>query len=138
MSRDKKGRFTKGNSGRRRGVKNRQTQACEVLLDGEAEALTRKAVELALAGDTVALKLCMDRIFPAPKGRRIQLSMPTLIQASDAARAIGEVVEGVAQGNLTLPEANELSRLLDDWRTALETADLEERIAALEREQGRF
>jgi len=31
-------------------------------LEGEAEALTRKAVELALEGDVTALRLCLDRI----------------------------------------------------------------------------
>jgi hypothetical protein len=33
-----------------------------LLLDGEAEALTRKAVELALDGDASALRLCLDRV----------------------------------------------------------------------------
>jgi hypothetical protein len=54
----KKGRgrpFPKGQSGnpggRPRGSSNRATRAAEMLLDGEATALTRKAVELALAGD---------------------------------------------------------------------------------------
>jgi hypothetical protein len=31
-------------------------------LDGEAEAITRKAVELAKDGDGPALRLCMERI----------------------------------------------------------------------------
>ena len=36
----------------------------EALLDGEAETLTRKAIELATAGDMQALRLCLDRIAP--------------------------------------------------------------------------
>ena len=44
--------FPKGQSsnpaGRPRGSSNRATRAAELLLDGEATALTRKAVELAL------------------------------------------------------------------------------------------
>ncbi|HMD66380.1 MAG TPA: DUF5681 domain-containing protein [Stellaceae bacterium] len=46
--------FQKGQSGnpagRARGSINPATRAAELLLDGEATALTRKAVELALAG----------------------------------------------------------------------------------------
>ena len=45
------------------------------MLEGEAEKLTRKAVDLALAGDTVALKLCIDRILPLRRGRPVKLSL---------------------------------------------------------------
>ena len=48
--------------------------AAEALLDGEAEALTRKAVELALEGDTVALRLCLERLLPPRKSRRVTLT----------------------------------------------------------------
>ena len=34
-------------------------RAMEALLDGEAEELTRKAVELAKGGDMAALRLCL-------------------------------------------------------------------------------
>ena len=45
-------RFKKGNPGRRPGSRNKATVAVEALLDGEAEKLTRKAIEMALAGFT--------------------------------------------------------------------------------------
>jgi hypothetical protein len=41
---------------------NRATLAVEAILDGEAQALTRKAIELAKAGDTMALRLCLERL----------------------------------------------------------------------------
>ena len=48
VSRDANGRFRKGRSGNPRGrptgIRNKATQAAEELLDGEAEALTRRAV----------------------------------------------------------------------------------------------
>ena len=47
--------FEKGRSGnpggRRRGSHNKATLAAAALLAGESEALTRKAVEMALGGD---------------------------------------------------------------------------------------
>ena len=62
------GRFEKGRSGnpagKPPGARNRATLAAEKLLDGEAEALTRKAIERAKEGDGVALKMCLDRIIP--------------------------------------------------------------------------
>ena len=49
-------------SGRPRGSRNATTLALEALLDGQAEALTQKAIDLALTGDMAALRLCLDRI----------------------------------------------------------------------------
>ena len=54
------------------------TMAAEGLLDGEAEALTRKAVELALEGDTVALRLCLERLLPPRRSRRVTFDLPTI------------------------------------------------------------
>ena len=65
--------FEKGRSGnplgRRVGCRNRTTIAAEALLAGEAETLTRRAVELALVGDPTALRLCIERMYGAgPNG----------------------------------------------------------------------
>jgi len=65
------GRFGKGRSGNPRGrplgSRNSATLAAEALLEGEAEKLTRKCIELALSGDTVALRLCLERFTPRAK-----------------------------------------------------------------------
>jgi hypothetical protein len=74
-------RFRKGQSGnpsgRPRGARNKATLAVEALLDGEAEALTRKAIERALEGDTTALRLCLDRLLPPRKDRLVSFAMPS-------------------------------------------------------------
>src|SRR5215813_3228417 len=83
--------FEKGQSGnpagRPKGARNRTTIAVEALLDGQAEAITQKAIELALQGDRVALRLCLERILPAQRERRINFAMPSLESAEDAAPA---------------------------------------------------
>jgi hypothetical protein len=43
--------------GRPKGSRNKATLAMEALLDGEAEAITRKAIEKALEGDMTAIRL---------------------------------------------------------------------------------
>jgi hypothetical protein len=42
----------------------------QLLLDEEAQALTRKAVELALDGNTMALRMCRPDRAAAPRARR--------------------------------------------------------------------
>jgi hypothetical protein len=58
----------------------------EALLDGESEALTRKAVELAKGGDMQALRLCLDRILPPRKDRPLTFTLPAITGTTDAAR----------------------------------------------------
>jgi hypothetical protein len=60
-------KFQKGQSGnpngRPPGCTNKRSQLAK-LLEPHAEALINKAVELALSGDTHALRLCLDRLIP--------------------------------------------------------------------------
>ena len=56
------GTFGKGNAGKPRGTRHKATQAVLSLLEGEALALSRKAVDMALQGDTTALRLCLERL----------------------------------------------------------------------------
>ena len=55
---------TSGNpAGRRRGSKNKATELRK-LLDPYAPMLVEKAVQMALEGNTTALKLCIDKLIP--------------------------------------------------------------------------
>ena len=126
------GTFTTGNAGRPKGARNRTTQAVIALLEGEAEALSRKAVEMALAGDTVALRLCLDRLAPPRKDNPVQFTLPQMICASDAAEAAGAVLQAVSEGDLTPTEGAQVMGLVDSYRRTLEITELEARVAALE------
>ena len=68
---------TSGNpNGRPRGARNKATLAAEALLEGEAEALTRKLVDKAKEGDNGALRFCLDRICPPRRDRVVTIEMP--------------------------------------------------------------
>ncbi len=126
------GRFGAGNSGKPRGTRHKATQAVLALLEGEATALTRKAVEMALQGDSVALRLCLDRIAPPRKDSPVQFAMPRMASAQDAAEAAGAVLEAVAEGELTPTEGATVMSLVDSYRRTLEVTELEARVAVLE------
>src|SRR5215212_6274380 len=94
--------FKRGQSGnphgRPQGSRHKTTLAIDALLEGEAEALTRKAVEMALAGDTVAMRLCLDRLAPVRKDRPVPLALPKLDTVADLSTVQGEVVAALARG----------------------------------------
>ena len=130
------GRFQKGRSGnpsgRPRGSRNVATLACEALLDGQAEALTQKAIQMALAGDPVALRLCLDRIYPARKDRPVAFALPPIDSARDAADLMAAVTRAVANGHITPSEAGEIAKVIDAYVRTYQAAELDERLACAE------
>lgn len=129
--------FEKGHSGnpagRPKGSRNATTVALETLLDGQAEALTNKAVEMALDGDMAALRLCMDRILPPRKDRPVTFVLPSIKSASDAAAVTSAILSAVASGEITPADAGEIGKLVEAYVKAFETAELAERLERLER-----
>jgi hypothetical protein len=128
--------FQKGQSGnpagRPKGLRNKATLAMEALLDGEGEAITRKAIELALTGDGPALRLCLERLLPARRDRPVAFTLPTIATASDAATAAAALITAVAAGELTPTEAGELGKLIEAYVRTLEASEFEARLAVLE------
>jgi hypothetical protein len=101
--------FEKGRSGNpggcRVGCRNKTTIAAASLLAGEAEALTRKAVELALVGDPTAMRLCLERILPPCRDRMVKFTLPPIESAADIAAAMQAVTSALAGGVITPGEA---------------------------------
>jgi hypothetical protein len=126
------GQFTEGNSGKPKGSRNKATIAIESLLEGQAEALTQTAISKALDGDSMALRLCMDRIAPLPKDNTISLILPHMENAYDASKAAGSVLKAVSIGEITPIEGSRVMGLIDSFRRTLELTVIEHRIQALE------
>jgi len=126
------GQFSAGNSGRPRGSRNKATLAIESLLEGQAEELTQIAIKKALEGDSVALRLCMERIAPAPKDQPVSFSLPQMNNALDASEAAGSVLNAVSNGELTPIESTRVLGLIESYRRTLELTEIEERLKALE------
>ena len=127
------GEHNPGNTaGRPKGARNRTTVALEKLFDDEAMSITRKVIELAQNGDTVALRLCLDRLIPVRKDRPITFALPAIDTPADLTKATNALLQGVADGEITPSEAAELSKLVDAHVRAIETADLAARLARLE------
>lgn len=120
-------------AGKPKGSRHKVTLAALELLEGEASALTRKAIDAALGGDMVALRMCLDRIVAPIKDRPISIILPKMTDASDLPKITGALLAGVAAGQISPTEAAILSRVVDAHRGALEIADIIERLEQLER-----
>jgi hypothetical protein len=117
--------FVKGRSGnpsgRPVGRRNNKTLAAAVLLDGEAEALTRKAVELALAGDPTALRLCIERILPPCRERAVRFELPPIENAADVSVAMNAVTAALARGIITPGEGERIANVVETFARAIDT-----------------
>lgn len=126
-----------GNSaGRPKGSKDRRTQLRE-LLQPHAEALIEKAVNMALAGDTTALKLCLDRIVPAlkPQSEPVTLDLPTgslTEQAEAIFRAVADGVLPADDGAALIAMLHNQARLRDEDETHANIKKIKERLEALQ------
>ncbi len=119
-------------SGRPKGARNRTTLAVEALLEGEAEALTRKAIEMALSSDGPAMRLCLDRLCPPRKDRHVPFALPLITSAADAVKASAALVAAVADGELTPSEAADLGKLIETVLRGIELTDVQDRLTRLE------
>jgi hypothetical protein len=129
-------RFQPGQSGnpagKPKGARNKTTLAAEALLDGDAETITQKAIELAKAGDMAAIRLCMDRVVPPRRDRHVSFALPKMEKASDAVTASASIVAAVSIGDLTPSEASELIRVVESYTRVLQATEIEDRLARLE------
>ena len=78
------------------------------------------------------MRLCLERIAAPRKDRPVSFDLPKLESAADAVLASAALLKAVAEGELTLSEAAELSKLLAGYVEALKVSELEERLAVLE------
>lgn len=102
------------------------------LLDPHREELVAKAVELALAGDSTALRLCMDRIAPPPRAETPPVVIPGLSDARDMSEKARLIVNATGEGIVSPDAAATLLGAIANAAKIIETEELAGRIAALE------
>jgi hypothetical protein len=128
--------FGSGNKfgkGRPVGSRNTATLALQALLDGEGEAITRKAISLAKAGNERVLRLCLERLIAPRKQRPVQLKLPEDISTAEGlAPTHAAILTSAARGEITIDEAVQLASLLEIRRKIIETQELERRLGEME------
>jgi hypothetical protein len=129
-TRDKKGRWQPGVSGNPQG--RPITNPARQMLMEKAEDLMKKAISMALEGDTAALNTCISRIIP--QYRPVQAPVSLEIDLDDDLTAIGrQVVAAAADGQCPPDVAANLLQGLGTLARITEIQELRERLEALER-----
>jgi hypothetical protein len=121
-----------GGPGRPAGSRNKATLALDQIADDAGKAILEMMVEAAKGGDMRAAELVLQRIWPARKSRPIALTLPAIRSASDVVAAVGAVADAVGAGEITPDEGQAVASILEAKRKAIETVELEGRVAALE------
>lgn len=125
-------------SGEARRKKRDMREYMQALLDTQqdgtsgAEAIALALFEKALSGDVKACEAVMASVGQTPRQTVPPIDLPELDSAADLPKLTSAIFQAVTQGQLAPSEANALASLVGCHSKALETADLEQRITALE------
>lgn len=123
-------------AGRPKGNSSRAARLLQALSGEDIDGILSAMVEEAKGGNVGAARLLIERIFPPAKERLLSLpGMPVITDAASVAEAQNWIVQSVALGELTPGEGNTLAAVIESRRRALETLELEQRIAAVEADQ---
>jgi hypothetical protein len=126
--------FQKGKSGnpagRPKGVADRRHLVRELLLP-DAPELVSKAVELALQGDQMMLKTCLDKLIPNAR-LNTEVRFPSEVSVASSGRSL---ISQVSDGEISVEQGRAALDLLAIQAKLEEQDALVARIAALEEAQ---
>ncbi|HTW54361.1 MAG TPA: hypothetical protein VME45_20905, partial [Stellaceae bacterium] len=123
--------------GRRKGARHKALLALDAIGSETAADVLRAVVAAARGGDMRAADILLRRVWPERKGRPVRLDLPAMQATADLPAALGVIAAAVAGGELTPDEGQAVAAVLETQRRAIETAELEQRIAALETDSDR-
>jgi hypothetical protein len=98
----------------------------------EAEQLTRKAIEMAGAGDINALRLCLERLIAPRRERTIHLPLPAVQSTQEISAALSTITTAIGDGQIIPNEGEVLANILAMQATVVQQGELERRVELLE------
>ena len=134
VERDEEGKLLPGHGlkspGRPRG-KSPAEQVRE-LIEPHKEAIIAKAVQLATMGDPTSIKVCLERLAPAPRPEAEKVVVPGLKEAETLQDKATAILAAVADGQISAEAGDKLLRMLDTYAKAVVIDGHERRLRALE------
>lgn len=112
----------------------------ETVTPSRLQRVLLRLLKLAEGGDMLAAKVLLDRALgkatAAPKlGEVLAVELPTLATTGDTVKASNAILRALSEGRLSPDDGAKLASIVELARRTIETHDLSERLAALERER---
>jgi hypothetical protein len=130
--RDNKGKWLPGQSANPAGKPKGGVTDLRRQLSEHGEALASKLIDMALAGDVAALKICFDKLVPSLKPVSHKSERITLPPGANLSEKAMTVIEAAGLGKLDTSEAATLISGLAACARIIETDELVKRIQLLE------
>lgn len=128
--------FVKGQSGnpkgKPKGARHTATQITYALIEGNLQEVLETVVERAKNGDMTACRMILDKVLPNTKDRSVTIDLPPINDLDGVGLAQAQILQAVANGNITPNEGERIAAIIEARRRSIETIDLESRISQLE------
>jgi hypothetical protein len=108
--------------------------AAEKLLLADIEEIAKTVVREAKAGAHWACRLVIMACLPPARDRLTPFRLPKIAGPDDLPDAVMTVLEAAASGEITLAEAERVTRLIEGLRAAYETRDLASEVETMRAE----
>lgn len=131
QTRDPSGKFIKGRSGNPNG-RPANAEAIRLLLAPRTEELVAVAVEMALSGDSAALKLCLERISAPVKSELPSIEIPDFELANTPLEKANRIINAVGKGQMSIEIGERFLAAISFYYKIYELDQLEKRIETLE------
>ncbi len=131
-NRDPQGRWLAGSSPNPKG-RPPNAEQIRKLLEPHKEELVKKAVEKALSGDGMALKICLDRLSPPHKPENAPVQISDFSKAQGIKEKAEALIDAIAHGELSPDIGERLLNSVVALAKIIEIHDLEERLSILEK-----
>jgi hypothetical protein len=131
--READGRFARGNGGGPGRPRARdRIAALDQRVADAGEELIEAALTAAKGGNIKAIEMLLNRIWPASRGRPVEIAAPKIRVLHDVIPATAAITDAVLAGDVTPAEGEAAARVIKVHGDLIGLIELEERLTALE------
>ena len=127
--------WKKGQSGNPSGRPSQNRERLRERLTEHSDEIIDKTVALALAGDTVALRLVLERLVPTLKPGQAPAPIEGLPQDGTLQQRANAILKEVAEGRISVDDGAQMIRALGSVVRVAEYEDLARRVHELEEQK---